>query len=133
MPYFNFVCRTLSGKILRLICNIKVVSMEIFYLTSKEHQVKNTENLSFQTVHSAEEIFEQNSERKVVVVDIDHLMDAGFMLAAKLAADKNSKIVLVCLTTLDVDTRASKFHFFVSSIADISLKMPQITQRLEGL
>lgn len=78
-----------------------------------------------------EDLFKCDSAKCLIVIDIDSLMDRGFTLASKLSQSFEGKCILVAVTTHDIDSRDSKFHFFLKSIEDFHQRYTEIMQKYD--
>ncbi|MFK7825398.1 MAG: hypothetical protein AB8G05_14690 [Oligoflexales bacterium] len=94
------------------------------------------ENLSKQKIHADKFNGPSNIDaidlaNSIIIIDIDSLRDQGFTIASKLANKALGKIIVLAVTTLEVDSRASKFDLFFSSFTEVFDKLKEIKKRYD--
>lgn len=92
-----------------------------------------SEQSKIEKIANEEELFQHEFERCVLVIDVDSVRDHGFSLASKLATKADKLSIIVGVTTLDVDSRASKFDFFFSSFEELNSRFDEVVKMYEEI
>lgn len=112
--------------------------MKIFiysHNSNLNHYLDEITGHSFEVVDitSEEELFEHEFEKCILVIDIDSVKDHGFSLASKLASKPEKKYLIVGVTTLEVNSRDSKFDFFFNSFKELKECFETVVEKYEKI
>lgn len=109
--------------------------MKLFVFSKKAElsQTFHHLNLEFSEVDLDHDFSDLEDGKCLIIIDIDVLKEEGFKLASKLSSSADFKAVIIGVTKLDVDSRGSKFDFFLNSYEEVKEKFQEIVQRYEEI
>ena len=97
--------------------------------------IENLSNKNYETLKiSGNTHFEsQDLANSIVIIDIDSMRDQGFTIASKIAGKTPGKKVVVAVSTLEVDSRDSKFDLFFNSFTEVFTKLKEIIRKYDEI
>ena len=84
-------------------------------------------------VESEGELAQYENEKSILIIDIDTLLDHGFSVATKMANNPENRFLLIGVTTLEVDSRDSKFTFIFSSLSEVKERLEEVKLSYEKI
>jgi len=112
--------------------------MKIILLTKKNNSGDELKSIlgneaEIIQVENEVELIKYERDKAVLIIDIDTLLDHGFSVATKIANNPGNCFLLIGMTTLNVDSRDSKFKFIFSSLSEVKERLEEVKLSYEKI